>query len=447
MKANMKHTYFFFFLLALATISATGCSFEEATINKVKSESFKPLPGSWKDKYELIGYYSSDPIPMLVSDTMWLSINTPTPESEYVLLYGAGLKAAVKNPEEYYGALVRVRGIIQKNVLQIPGDSSSARTVFLVSSITRLSAGGGCSPNFINLCSQYPIICLPNPNPNANKFALLYSGGRNPGMAKKRYWNDLVFMYHTLRNKYGYAATNIVVVYKSGAPENTNMPVHFSASMSGFNQAITKLQGLMQNPQLDQLLVFTTNHGGGYDPATNIMNGETDQSTSDEPEASLPPPGKIDEVIFYYGSSLYMLDEYFATKINSLPAKMIIALHEPCFSGGLLHDLRHTDRINIAAAAETENSKSIPPCHYYDAFSYYFTAAMYGRNRDGTALSSNPDLNASGSVSVLEAFLFARSNDGSSHHFLDDTGNGIGVEVPGSLNPALDGFVAARTFF
>ena len=54
------------------------------------------------------GYFVNKPAPMLVSDLKWLNINTPIPESDYLLL--GGKEVIDLPPDKLYGAEVIVAG-------------------------------------------------------------------------------------------------------------------------------------------------------------------------------------------------------------------------------------------------------------------------------------------------------------------------------------------------
>ena len=56
---------------------------------------------------------------------------------------------------------------------------------------------------------------------------------------------------------------------------------------------------------------------------------------------------------------------------------------------------------------------------------------MNKADHTGAALSPDPDTNHDGSVSVLEAFLFAKSKDTASEPpYLEDNGDGVGTNSP-----------------
>ncbi len=338
-----------------------------------------------------------------------------------------------------------------------------------------LRLGGGPNPAIVDLNNAL----FPQGPVESNKFALLYSGGLDYTQAKNRYWNDLAFMYNTLKSKYGYSDANIVVVYKNGfaPPGNDDMIVDFAASESGLNQALLSLNSKMtMNPDDDYLFIFTTNHGGGYLIPASAGAG-TDRGGADDtlrlPSDEIESAPKVDETIYYYvdpssfpPQNQKLIDEDFAAKINALPFKQLITFQEPCFSGGMLWDFKPLPaannqaarkiHINIAASGENEYSYSYSanPIHNtYDAFSYHFTAALNGANHLGGPLLNNEipaNYDGRPGTSVWEAFWYARKRDAQSNHPIDDNGDGLGTHHFTNTSfflptIGLDGFNAAGT--
>ncbi|MDD9302462.1 MAG: hypothetical protein HUK40_09000 [Desulfobacter sp.] len=48
------------------------------------------------------------------------------------------------------------------------------------------------------------------------KYAVLLCGGWNSSSNYARYWNDLQFIFTTLKQKYGYSDSQIIVLYANG---------------------------------------------------------------------------------------------------------------------------------------------------------------------------------------------------------------------------------------
>jgi hypothetical protein len=241
---------------------------------------------------------------------------------------------------------------------------------------------------------------------------LLFSGGKCPDEASIRFWNDLEFMYLTLRGKCGFAEDNIVVVYKDGAQAYPTSPmqVGYPANAVNLSNAISHLNSRMNLTSEDTLFVFVTNHGGGnyFPPGTTSFSsggankGRLVDSNTDE---SLDTGVKYDEVIYFYSDYCDALrltrDEKWKESWDNLlnaQKPVRINVYEQCFSGGFLWDMKHPSSavpavspINIAAASEYGYSFANPP-YNYDNFSYHFTAALNGQYADGTALRYSPDI-------------------------------------------------------
>jgi hypothetical protein len=455
-------TYYFFFVTLLMLFCCWGC--KETAPFTFGYTNIKEVP---TNRYEATGYFTNDPVPMLVNDPKWLIVNMPMPPGSYLFLTGSNLDSIVINPDStrLYGALLKITGTAQQDStfknkkifsvenVEVNGAPTSDRGPRIVDHC--LLPGPDLCTDFCNNCPSPPNLCdISTPSPH--KFALLFSGGVDLPNAKYRYWNDLEFMYLTLRSQYGFSDANMVVLYMDGVKENlaSTMQVDFPASGLGINNAIAHLNTIMHNHSTssgirDTLFLFVTNHGGGYDMLgigggfSGAMDG-SGWGSLDEPEPD-PPGPKVDEVIYYYPTPISSLisikDDLWKSKWDGLLTSknpLFLSLYEQCFSGGFLDDMKAPKRVNIAAASENGYSYSLPSDNIYDAFSYYFTSALYGRNADGSCLKSSPDIDFDGKVSIWEAYRFAHLSDlphDTHRHFLDDLGTGIGIEgiTPTSL--------------
>lgn len=293
------------------------------------------------------------------------------------------------------------------------------------------------TPTYYNICKINPKICQLAPFLSKN-YALLYSGGINASNAHSRYWNDLKFMYKTLKSKYGYQDNQIVVVYKDGVAADAEMPVNYAASVVGLKDAMNYLNSKMTTRS--NLFFFITNHGGGYNTSDNTnYSGITDAVPKDEVD-----PYGYDETVFYYNAASNAIsDDTLAAMFNRLKFKYLVSLLEPCFSGGLLRDLRGNNRVLASAANEFEFSWGGAPGNH-DLFSYYFTCALNGADHNGAVV--NADTNSDGKVSFLEAFLYAKNHDTSQEQpLLEDSGDGVGINNP-SASGTSDGAKASNIF-
>jgi hypothetical protein len=398
-------------------------------------------------KVTVEGYYWNETTPMLVSDMKLLNINTPIPDDKYILLNGKGVDA-LKGKDNYQGAKVRIT---------IPMDSKMGSRglgqPFVITDLPLIIAkptSGIYIPTPIDWCQRYPHLCKIDVLKFSKNYAILYSGGVNAGNAHLRYWNDLKFMYTTLKNKYGYTDDRIIVIYKDGVAQDAGMTVDYAASVTGVRTAFTTLKGKITT--LDNLFFFATNHGGGYHRGNNtqgeatphLAGGVNDVAVFDEIDVR-----KVDETIYYYGqANNTIIDDSLSKWISSLKFKTFTALLEPCFSGGLLYDLRGTNRVIMSAADEFQYSYGglTNGGVSFDIFSYYFTEAINKMSFSGAALSTNPDTNGDGKVSALEAFKYAKSKDNAEESpQLEDSGDGISTNNPSAA--AGDGVKANTRMF
>jgi hypothetical protein len=224
------------------------------------------------------------------------------------------------------------------------------------------------------------------------KYAVLISGGWDASHAYLRYWNDLKFMYAILVAFYKYNPKNIFVIYKDGIQEDTGMPVNYSCSYSNINAAFSWLNSTMSD--VDDLFIYTTNHGGAGNPVVLCLWNHDLMMPSDL--ASMMPK--------YY--------------------KQIIVVMEQCFSGGFINALSGPRRVIMTAASSTESSYACDTEGPWDEFVYHFMDAV--RNMTLLADPVGADTNSNGQVSILEAFNYARATDSCSETpQYDDNGDGL----------------------
>ena len=261
-----------------------------------------------------------------------------------------------------------------------------------------------------------------------HKYAVLLSGGYNPPNNHIRYWNDIAFVYKTLRSKYGYKADNIYVLYADGASPAADNSDGESSKLSLDGDKKPDITGAATKEQVaavfnalkgkltekDFLFIFTTDHGG---------QSETD------------PEGAI---IYLWGEVMDNVE--FGAEVNKLTAydTMVIAM-EQCYSGGFEKSLAGKNRVFMSAAAATEVSWAMGPDYKYDEFSYYLTCALNDARPDGGRV--NADADGDGTVSFAEAYLFALANDSADEtpQFNDQAANLDVSDMMGSNVVSLDG--------
>jgi hypothetical protein len=448
----MKNLKLLSILLLSSLFIFEGCKptkkSESVSIESVKESALKGDKTILEKEVTIEGYYWNETVPLLLTNLEILNLNTPMAEKDYIVLAGAGMEKISKD-DKFQGAYIKITGKLRVT----KNDKNRLTEIDLICPeipiILKPRVKDFIIPSkLFDICKLNPRWCDFRPLFIKNKYAILYSGGINSANAHLRYWNDLQFMYLTLKNKYGYSDANIIVVYKDGVAANANMPVDYAATTTGFRNAIDFLKAKMTIN--DDLFVFVTNHGAGYHKggghqaiATAGNRGGTADANADEID-----PQHIDENIFYYGqANNNFLDDNFASMIKELSFKRMISVLEPCFSGGLLHDLGGPKSIVISASDEFQFSYGGASSGgvSYDVFSYFFTEALNNAAANGAALTTNPDTNGDGKISILEAFNYAKLKDTADEiPHLEDSGDGIGTNTPTS--GVGDGFLSNTTF-
>jgi len=241
---------------------------------------------------------------------------------------------------------------------------------------------------------------------DGKKVAVLISGGGNKGSNYDRYWNDLSFMYRTLKEQYGYSDENIHVVYADGSDTSHDQKITASGQYADspqdldgngspdIDRAATRqdLAALFDDlrgelTERDQLFVFTTNHGS-QDPE------ETDHAV----------------LVLYYNE--HVTDADFAQMVSGLNVRTGIFFFEQCFSGGMIAELEQRNHIVMSAADWDEYSWGCDTEGAYNELAYHFVSALRGRTPTGESV--NADANGDGIVSIREAFDYAKRMDSQS---------------------------------
>jgi hypothetical protein len=429
----------------LTTLTITIFSQERETlISELKSSKGKEkINQTVTIKGSMVVY--PDGTAFLVDDIKRTEINTLLPESSYILIDSRSTKEITQ--EKYHARTVVLTGKVIVSDLQ--NDKEMAKS-FGESYLLRLSLSqpikivdepnikGIQFPKYMNDEAMRNTI---DPNANSKNFAIwkkckryaiLFSGGANAANSHPRYWNDIQYMYQVLRNK-GYTDQDIVVIYKDGVTPSLSFPVDYPATTAGWTNAVAYLQNRMNSNGKGSLFFFATNHGGGYYDSTKAKTvygtsgnkGGVSDSSGDESILPHTDPFQLDDVVYFYNQTpIYISDDQLAGWINSIPFTSLIAVLEPCFSGGLIWDLRGTNRIVMSAANEFEYSWGFTN---YDIFSMHFTDALNGKSIL-TGATINADYNKDCVVSIVEAFKYAQTQDTSEYPQFDGNGNGISNE-------------------
>jgi hypothetical protein len=238
-----------------------------------------------------------------------------------------------------------------------------------------------------------PYLVCPYKFPKGERYAILFAGASN-----NRHTNDLEFLYRTLRDQYAFKAANIIslnydgTLNYNGGPhpvvnwpgDNTpyRMPVNGPGTKAALENALDTVKAKLKAD--DFLLIHTNNHGG------------------------LDGPGKA-YLCTFSGPAYYAAD--FGAKLATLPPHYcLMAMYEQCHSGGFNAPTVANSKAKYttvaSACVEANNSNGGPS---FDPFARDWISAMAGHTPLGAALAFNPDSDANGRISALEAFNYAEA--------------------------------------
>ena len=218
------------------------------------------------------------------------------------------------------------------------------------------------------------------PDPTAEKYAVLYSGGIKPEKAYYRYWNDIIYM-HFILQMHGYSEDNIYVVYKDGVGEDPYTPVEYPATHTSLDTVFNILSQEMG--ARDTLFFYTTNHGGS---------------------GGISVWGPMD-------SSGALTHNQVANWLNSITCHHMIIVMEQCVSGKFIPYINAANRVILTACSDGESSYGCDTEGQWDEFVYHFMSALLGLKLPGGLGDANADYYADGKISMREAFIYAAAHD------------------------------------
>lgn len=224
------------------------------------------------------------------------------------------------------------------------------------------------------------------------RHAVLFSGASN-----NRHTNDLEFLYRTLRDIYGFRASDIHVlnydggINYSGSPQPATawpgdgtayrMPVHGKGTKADLDKV---LDGLKKTLGKDDLLLIHTNNHGAHNGTESYMCTHSG--------------------VDYTASA-------FAAKLATLPKiNCLMVMMEQCNSGGFNAPIiANSPAALTTVSSACEELRSSIGGPQFDPFARDWISAMAGHDPYGASLASNPDVNLSGRVSAREAHNYAES--------------------------------------
>ena len=230
-------------------------------------------------------------------------------------------------------------------------------------------------------------------------YAVIINGGVKDSLNYIRYWNDCAAIYSTLVNVYGYNRNHIYVLMSDGTNpaydrrtnygfdsspldldgDGTN-DIQYAATRNNVISVLNQLSNTLTSD--NNLFIYTMDHGGISDNNSYICLWNN-------------------EVLFDYE---------FASLLSNINANAINICMGQCHSGGFIDNLSNNKYVIATACKFNEVSHSLyNGCDGYDAFVYYWTAAVTGAYPNGVA--ANADSNSDGYISMREAFDFASTID------------------------------------
>jgi hypothetical protein len=236
-------------------------------------------------------------------------------------------------------------------------------------------------------------------DPDAEKYAVLYSGGIKPEKAHYRYWNDIIYM-HFILQMHGYSEENIYVVYKDGVGEDTYTPVEYPATHDSLDTVFSLLSSEMGIR--DTLFFYTTNHGGS---------------------GGISVWGPMD-------SSGALTHTQVSNWLDSITCDHMIIVMEQCVSGKFIQYISAPNRVIMTACSDGESSYGCDTEGQWDEFVYHFMSALIGIKLPGGLGDANADYISDGQISMREAFIYAAIHDSREETPLyDDNGDSVGLTV------------------
>lgn len=217
------------------------------------------------------------------------------------------------------------------------------------------------------------------------KYALLFAGCVNPQAWKKRYENDLGFMYNVLaQNNY----EHIFVLYYDGRTIDYegNSIRTLPGTKTYFQYVIDHLKKELTG--MDQLFIFVSNHGTGAD------------DTVVQTAYNLP----FNEASINCFNREGIGVNEFERELNLIMGKKFIVLGQ-CHGGDFVNC-----NINESILMSANEAGKVSYACYdkeYDEFLYQFTSFLNGKYPDGTALNNV----TFSSDKFIDAFNYAKNNN------------------------------------
>ena len=172
--------------------------------------------------------------------------------------------------------------------------------------------------------------------------------------------------------------------------------------------------------RIDDLFIYTTNHGGS---------------------AGLSLWGPLDPYVLTPNELNNML--------LNIEYHQEIIIMEQCKSGVFIPALSQAGRVILTACSPYQSSYGCDTEGAWDEFLFHFMSAVIQFNINGDPAVVDSDTSGDGRVSMYEAFMYASAHDSRLENpYYDDDGDGSGIVAffLNLLDPADEGLFGLNTF-
>ncbi|WXG44208.1 MAG: DNRLRE domain-containing protein [Promethearchaeati archaeon SRVP18_Atabeyarchaeia-1] len=232
-------------------------------------------------------------------------------------------------------------------------------------------------------------------------FAVLVASGWDRANNKGRYYNDIMFMYDTLKDNYNYTDSQIYVLYCDGC-----MPTTDTLTQEEYDLTIKNHENVIDFPATPASMQYVfTSIAGASDSETFIfvfMAGHGDRNNTLAHSYFCAWGADISDQDF--NGSNYL------GKITSYSLELIVM--GQCYSGGFINWISNSKRVIYAACSSSETSWPHDG-NKYDEFLYYFVSALHGETPDGKSVNADkPEQELTpGTVVLYEVYKYADEMD------------------------------------
>lgn len=257
---------------------------------------------------------------------------------------------------------------------------------------------------------------------NDHAYAVIISGGQSPNGRCIAFWNNASMTYQALRDICGVKKENIHVLMSGGVNATNDIVID------------EKKKKYMTSPKdLDGDKVWDVNDACTYTTIKNTLSNLAGKlTTSDELYILLDTHGALNSVALWDPiDDEGMTASQFKEAIAPIKAKSITIVITACQGGSFIDDLKGPNRTVISSSRSDESSWMGAVSLFYDPFLAAGTGffaddrlSFKDSNSDGKKQSTEylyADADKNGSVSNIEAFAYALTENGQDHSINADS--------------------------